>query len=141
LTQHADLESALASLQAAHDLLERRVARGEYNPETFQCLQLALNPSTMDLAVRTETLEGLKRENEALLKAGTGEVPRETYERVLKEREEERLQMEKRLQRLKEVRLVVFAHPTLKHLLTPFFSALLLSGSQTGLQGQESRVP
>lgn len=113
MTQHADLESALASLQAAHDLLERRVARGEYNPETFQCLQLALNPSTMDLAVRTETLEGLKRENEALLKAGTGEVPRETYERVLKEREEERLQMEKRLQRLKEVLLVVFARPSL----------------------------
>jgi mitotic spindle assembly checkpoint protein MAD1 len=113
----AELKEHAAAVQAANDLLERRVATGEYDPTTFRCLQLDLNPSTMDLAVRTETLKALRAENAALIEqlrreggsepaggAGGGVVPRETYDRVLKEREEEKAQMEKRLMRLKEVR-------------------------------------
>lgn len=114
----ADLKQHTTSLEAANDLLERRVAIGEYNPASFRCLQLNLNPSTMDLAVRTATLDALRRENAALIDqlrreggAGAGEgeegqgvVPRETYDRVMKERGEEKAQMDKRLLRLKEVR-------------------------------------
>lgn len=116
------LKEEAAALQASHDLLERRVAIGEYDPRSFRCLQLELNPSTMDLAIRTATLEALRAENAALIDQlrreggtdaaaaggvggdGGGVVPRETYDRVMKERQEEKAQMEKRLMRLKEVR-------------------------------------
>jgi hypothetical protein len=99
-------------LQSQIELLERRVAIGEYDPSTFRCLQLAINPSTQDLAIRTATLDALKAENEALLETlanGGGEgdgnmVPRESWEREVRERREEKLQLEKRLLRLKEVR-------------------------------------
>lgn len=100
----------ITSLQASIELLERRVAIGEYDPTTMRCLQLAINPSTQDLAIRTATLEALKVENQALLeqlRGGEGapdSVPRATYDAYVQEKEEEKKQMEKRLLRLKEVR-------------------------------------
>jgi len=102
------LTAEIASLTSTIELLERRVAAGEYNPETFKCLSLSINPSSQDLAVRTETLEALKRENQALLDQLAGgafgeSVPRASYDMLLKEKEDFQKQAEKRLLRLKEV--------------------------------------
>ncbi|KAL7411993.1 spindle assembly checkpoint component Mad1 [Mrakia frigida] len=102
------LTAEIASLTSTIELLERRVAAGEYNPETFKCLSLSINPSSQDLAVRTETLDALKRENQALLDQLAGgtfgeSVPRVSYDMVVKEKEEFQKQAEKRLLRLKEV--------------------------------------
>ena len=102
------LTAEIASLTSTIELLERRVAAGEYNPETFKCLSLSINPSSQDLAVRTETLDALKRENQALLDQLAGgtfgeSVPRVSYDMVVKEKDEFQKQAEKRLLRLKEV--------------------------------------
>lgn len=128
----------ITSLQASIELLERRVAIGEYDPTTMRCLQLAINPSTQDLAIRTATLEALKVENQALLeqlRGGEGapdSVPRATYDAYVQEKEEEKKQMEKRLLRLKEVRRSFLspACPLLTHLCSP-----------SGFQSQVARVP
>ncbi|CED85573.1 Mitotic checkpoint protein MAD1 [Phaffia rhodozyma] len=114
LTSLPELESELfslrdqtTSLESEISLLERRVARGEYNPETFQCLQLSINPSSQDLAIRTATLDALREENQALLGMIEGKegesVPRVSMELLRKEKEAEKAQLEKRLLRLKEV--------------------------------------
>lgn len=108
----SELRTQTSALESEVSMLERRVARGEYNPETFQCLQLALNPSTQDLAIRTATLQALREENQALLgmlaDKGVESVPKVSMDLLRKEKEEEKAQLEKRLLRLKEVRLLHF---------------------------------
>lgn len=103
------LTAEVAELKSAVDVLERRVASGDYNPQTLRCLQLAINPSTQDLAVRTATLDALKAENLALLAQLSGRedvgetVPRLSYDAMVKEKEKQVADSEKRRQRLMEV--------------------------------------
>jgi mitotic spindle assembly checkpoint protein MAD1 len=103
----------------------RRVASGEYNPSRERLLELKNNPASREFAIRTKTLEDLKAENQALLdelvKVDTrvaegdaagmegqeqgvlGLVPRMSYERLLREKEDLERAHAKRLLRLKEV--------------------------------------
>lgn len=91
----------------------RRVASGEYNPERERCIELRSNPASKIKAIRSEELEKLKRENEALLdrlsEAGRsadgekGGIPIESFERLRAEKEDLEKAHAKRLQRLKEV--------------------------------------
>lgn len=116
------LETNLSQLSAANTTLDaevadlmRRVASGEYNPATERPLELRDNPASRAHAVRTQQLEELRAENAALLarlkdvdhgvpgSEGVSLVPRESYDRLLKEKEELVASHEKRLQRLKEV--------------------------------------
>lgn len=116
------LETNLGQLTAANTTLDaevadlmRRVASGEYNPATERVLEMRDNPASRAHAVRTQQLDELRAENAALLArlkdvdqgvpAGEGVslVPRESYDRLLKEKEELVASHAKRLQRLKEV--------------------------------------
>jgi mitotic spindle assembly checkpoint protein MAD1 len=103
----------------------RRVASGEYNPSRERLVELKNNPASREFAIRTKTLEDLKAENQALLdelvkvdtRAAEGDaagiegqeqgvlglVPRMSYERLLKEKEDLERAHAKRLLRLKEV--------------------------------------
>jgi mitotic spindle assembly checkpoint protein MAD1 len=93
----------------------RRVASGEYNPATERCIELKANPAAKEQAIRTKMLEDLRAENEALLERlrsvdrqpvpdkGMGLVPRESFERLSREKEEMERAHAKRLLRLKEV--------------------------------------
>ena len=116
----AELERQNIELDKEVGELMTRVGSGEYNTKIWRCVQLGGGPAAKDWAIRTETLDRLKQENHALLtqikdlegKVGgtsvagsTGFVPRETYERLAKEAEESNAAHEKRLLRLKEVRL------------------------------------
>ena len=104
----ADLTSANTTLDAEVNDLMRRVASGEYNPETERCLELRANPAAKVHAVRNAQLETLKTENEALLErlreSANDAVPRESYERLKREKEDLEQGHAKRLLRLKEVR-------------------------------------
>lgn len=84
----------------------QRVASGEYNPARERCIELKGNPASKAFAIRQKALDDLKAENQALLARVSGDdtVPRETYERLVKEGEEREAAHAKRLQRLKEVR-------------------------------------
>lgn len=111
----ANLESSIAELNSANMRLEaeandlmRRVASGEYNPQKERVIELAGNPAAKVMAIRQRVLDDLKAENEALLRRGgsvegEGAVPRESWERLVKEKEEMERAHAKRLQRLKEV--------------------------------------
>lgn len=77
-------------------------------------MELKQNPAAKIHAVRNKELEELKRENEVLLERlegragvggeGEGLVPRESWERLKKEKEDLEQGHAKRLLRLKEVR-------------------------------------
>lgn len=139
----ANLQGTITQLTAANTTLDaevndlmRRVASGEYNTATERVVELRDNPATRIMAVRKKQLEDLRRENEALLRAGAGAgaggaagggaaagaaaaagagaaaeagaaegatVPRESWDRLVKEKEEMEQAHQKRLQRLKEV--------------------------------------
>lgn len=92
----------------------KRVASGEYNTGRERCLELRANPAARVHAVRTSQLEDLRRENSALLarlkevdttpsEGGAGLVPRASYDRLEKERDEQAAAHAKRLLRLKEI--------------------------------------
>lgn len=95
----------------------RRVASGEYNPATERCIELKSNPASQAIAIRKQMLEDLRAENVALItrlgvvdkapaasgSEGEGLVPRQSYLRVVKEKEEMEQAHNKRLLRLKEV--------------------------------------
>jgi mitotic spindle assembly checkpoint protein MAD1 len=118
-----ELTSANNALDAEVSDLMRRVASGEYNPSTERCIEFKNNPAAKATAVRTEALERLKSENDALLErlavvdktpvtvvgqgaSGSnkdGLVPRESFERVVRDKEEMERAHAKRLLRLKEV--------------------------------------
>lgn len=65
--QCCELTKQVQELGAENDTLWARVGRGEYNTERERCLVLTDNPVSRDLAIRTSTLEALKKENEGLL--------------------------------------------------------------------------
>ena len=113
----SELTTANTTLDAEVNDLMRRVASGEYNPQNERCLELRNNPSAKIQGVRNLQLETLVKENEALLErlrtAGQtasdvanepSVVPRDSYERLKKEKEALEQNHAKRLMRLKEVR-------------------------------------
>lgn len=61
------LEEQLSAAAEENMSLWTRVGRGEYNASTERCLTLADNPVSRDYAIRSSTLEALKKENEGLL--------------------------------------------------------------------------
>lgn len=113
------LTEANTRLDAEVANLMQRVASGEYNPSRERLLELRNNPAAKIHAVRTEQLEALKAENTALLgrlaavdnepagqdAASRGLVPRESFDRLVKEKTDQEAAHEKRLLRLKEVRV------------------------------------
>jgi len=114
-SQITSFESTLSELQSANTTLDaevndlmRRVASGEYNPKTERVIEYGNNPAAKIMAVRNKVLEDLRNENEVLLRSGRGgggegSVPRESWERLCKEKEELETAHAKRLLRLKEV--------------------------------------
>jgi len=107
-TTLTELQNANTTLDAEVNDLMRRVASGEYNPKQERVIELHNNPAAKIMAVRNQVLEDLRKENEALLKGGgggqgEGSVPRESWERLSKEKEELERGHAKRLMRLKEV--------------------------------------
>jgi mitotic spindle assembly checkpoint protein MAD1 len=114
-SQITSFESTLSELQNANTTLDaevndlmRRVASGEYNPKSERVIEFQNNPAAKIMAVRNQVLEDLRKENEALLRSGgggggEGSVPRESWERLCKEKEELEKGHAKRLMRLKEV--------------------------------------
>ena len=101
----SELTAANTTLDAEVNDLMRRVASGEYNPTAERCLELSDNPAARVHAVRRAELDGFKAENEALLRGKGESVPKESWERAVKEKEEVEAAYEKRLQRLREVSL------------------------------------
>lgn len=65
--QFRELEQHAQTLSTENEALWLRVGRGEFNAEHERCLVLTDNPVSRDLAIRTSTLEALKKENEGLL--------------------------------------------------------------------------
>lgn len=120
----SELTSANTTLDAEISDLMRRLASGEYNSNKERCLELKDNPASREYAIRSKTLEDLKAENGALLdrlrivdvgsareergsEGGEGRlVPMESFERIIKEKEEMERAHAKRLLRLKEVRVM-----------------------------------
>jgi mitotic spindle assembly checkpoint protein MAD1 len=122
MTEITALQSTITELTTANTTLDaevtdlmRRVASGEYNPAKERCIEFANNPAAKEKTIRRAELDALRKENEVLLeeiqalednqgiKAGEGFVPRESWERLRKEKEEMEAGHTKRLQRLKEV--------------------------------------
>lgn len=105
------LNAANTTLDAEVSELMRRVASGEYNPAKERCVELLANPAAKVRAIRQAQLDDLLAENTALLERmatldqpGASGVPRESYDRLEKEKNEQQAAHEKRLLRLKEVR-------------------------------------
>ena len=65
--QFRELEQHAQALSTENETLWLRVGRGEFNAERERCLVLTDNPVSRDLAVRTSTLEALRKENTGLL--------------------------------------------------------------------------
>ncbi|WFD34275.1 [phosphatase 2A protein]-leucine-carboxy methyltransferase [Malassezia cuniculi] len=65
--QVAALEKQLEQLGEENAQLWTRVGRGEYDPSRERCLVLADNPVSRDYAIRSATLEALRKENQELL--------------------------------------------------------------------------
>lgn len=98
--------------------MENRIGSGEYNAKVWRAIEFQGNPAAKDYAIRKESLEKLRTENEALVKqvselqkvAGAGAggegaktVPLEVFDRLQAEKKAEQAAHEKRLMRLKEV--------------------------------------
>ncbi|RXK40891.1 hypothetical protein M231_01739 [Tremella mesenterica] len=119
----SQLTSANTTLDAEVNDLMRRVASGEYNPAKERCIELKDNPASRQMAIRTQMLEDLRQENQTLLAQlstmkgpameikekekvdgnASGMVPRASYDRLVKEKEELEKAHAKRLLRLKEI--------------------------------------
>ncbi|WWC68115.1 uncharacterized protein I206_102036 [Kwoniella pini CBS 10737] len=123
------LESTITELTSANTRLDgevndlmRRVASGEYNPQIERVLELKDSPANRIMAVRQQTLVDLKNENDELLEkmreldeiianssstgsenASVASVPRSSFDRLKKEKEDLERSHEKRLMRLKEI--------------------------------------
>ncbi|WVQ75806.1 hypothetical protein IAR50_005439 [Cryptococcus sp. DSM 104548] len=114
-----ELTTANTHLDAEVSSLMCRVASGEFNPATERCLQLRNNPESKMQFIRKQELVDLQKENDELLErlaeldsmlsgqgmsgnAQEGMVPRPSYERLKKEKEDNETAHEKRLTRLKE---------------------------------------
>lgn len=61
------LEEQLSAASEENEALWTRVGRGEYNVANERCVTLSDNPVSRDYAIRSSTLEALKKENEGLL--------------------------------------------------------------------------
>ena len=66
-TRYAELEKHAAELGAENDQLYARVGRGEFDATRERCLVLQDNPVSRDYAIRTATLDALRKENSGLL--------------------------------------------------------------------------
>lgn len=115
ITQH---EERYEDVRRAAEDMELRLGSGEYNTKVWRAVELSGSPAAKDYAIRKETLEKLKQENEALIakvtdmqRAGASSsggstektVPIEVFERLREEQEAEKALHEKRLLRLREV--------------------------------------
>ena len=111
-------EERYEEIRKAAEDMENRLGSGEYNAKVWRVVEFGGNPAAKDYAIRKETLEKLKQENEALIAkvtdlqsagasstGGGGEktVPIEVFERLREEQEAEKALHEKRLLRLREV--------------------------------------
>ena len=65
--QLSSLTSQFEAAATENEALWMRVGRGEYNSTREKCLVLSDNPVSRDLAVRTATLDALRKENAGLL--------------------------------------------------------------------------
>jgi mitotic spindle assembly checkpoint protein MAD1 len=132
-SQLQGLEQTLQEVQVANTTLDaevndlmRRVASGEYNPKRERVLELQSNPAGRMMAIRNQVLEDLKKENEVLIERlrasgasgaggaggepggeGSGLIPKESWDRLCKEKRDMEKAHEKRLMRLKEVSLLL----------------------------------
>lgn len=75
-------------LETLNDSLTYAHQSGAYDPTKTKVLQLSENPDLIEYAIRTDKLNGLREENEALLLKSGETVPRESLERIRKELEE-----------------------------------------------------
>lgn len=66
-TRFTELEKHAAELGAENDHLYARVGRGEFDATRERCLVLQDNPVSRDYAIRTATLDALRKENSGLL--------------------------------------------------------------------------
>lgn len=66
--RYAELEAQAQALGAENDQLYTRVGRGEFDQTRAKCLTLQDNPVSRDYAIRTATLDALRKENEGLLR-------------------------------------------------------------------------
>nr|ODN75661.1 mitotic spindle assembly checkpoint protein MAD1 [Cryptococcus depauperatus CBS 7841] len=123
-----DLTTANTHLDGEVNSLMQRVSSGEYNTAIERCLEHRNNPSSRVLAIRKQELQELKGENEELLERlaeldgllaqnsggdqmptrsqgedSGGVVPRSSFNRLKKEKEELEKAHAKRLLRLKEI--------------------------------------
>ena len=119
---HSLLAKQCQSYENTIDRLSDQLGLGAYNAETTRVLSLMDNPASKDLAVRTELLDSLKAENQALLRRLSAEsrdevemVPKATSDgqllRIAK-LEEEMAQKTTASQRLRDVRLLFCEPPT-----------------------------
>lgn len=65
--RYNDLEKQAQELGAENDQLYARVGRGEFDQSREKCLVLQDNPVSRDYAIRTATLDALRKENAELL--------------------------------------------------------------------------
>lgn len=115
ITQH---EERYEGVRKAAEDMELRLGSGEYNTKVWRAVEFSGSPAAKDYAIRKETLDKLKQENEALIskvtdmqRAGASSsggstektVPIEVFERLREEQEAEKALHEKRLLRLREV--------------------------------------
>lgn len=122
VTQH---EERYEDVRKAAEDMEARLGSGEYNTKVWRAVEFSGNPAAKDYAIRKETLEKLKQENEALIakvtdmqRAGASSsstsektVPVEVFERLREEQEAEKALHEKRLLRLREVSTFLRSSP------------------------------
>ncbi|WFD08515.1 [phosphatase 2A protein]-leucine-carboxy methyltransferase [Malassezia vespertilionis] len=66
-SQYQELESQAAAAAKENDKLWARVGRGEFDQSRVKCLVLGDNPVSRDYAIRSATLDALRKENEELL--------------------------------------------------------------------------
>ncbi|GAA5836698.1 hypothetical protein JCM11251_002702 [Rhodosporidiobolus azoricus] len=114
----AILEQELDSLSAQIEQLEENQGiRGAYNPATHKVLEFANSPDRVEHAIRQATLDGLRGENEALLKRVAdlerggvlrGEkvqelVPRESLAQALAELEKAKKEVKQKETMLKRI--------------------------------------